>query len=75
MLGESARLAAGGALLGVAGALALSPLLSRVLFGVAATDAASLAAAALTLFCRDAPGERPARAAGGAHRADRSHER
>ncbi len=50
VLGESARLAAGGGLLGVAGALALSPLLSRVLFGVAATDLGSLLAAALALF-------------------------
>jgi predicted permease len=50
VLGESARLAAGGALLGVAGALALSPLLSRVLYGVRGTDAASLGAAALSLF-------------------------
>ncbi len=49
VLGESARLAAGGALIGVAGALVLSPLLSRVLYGVAATDPASLAAAALAL--------------------------
>jgi predicted permease len=50
VLGESARLAAGGGFLGVAGALALSPLLSRVLFGVAATDLGSLLAAALALF-------------------------
>ncbi len=50
VLGESARLAAAGAGLGVAGVLALSPLLSRVLFGVAPTDVGSLAAAALALF-------------------------
>jgi predicted permease len=50
VLGESAVLAAGGALLGVAGALALSPLLSRVLYGVRGADAASLGAAALSLF-------------------------
>jgi FtsX-like permease family len=50
VLGESARLAAGGVLIGLAGALALSPLLSRVLFGVAATDPSSLAAAAAALF-------------------------
>jgi len=50
VLGETARLAAGGALLGVAGALAMSPLLSGVLFGVAPTDPGSLGAAAGALF-------------------------
>ncbi len=49
VLAETARLALGGIALGLAGALALAPLLSRVLFGVAATDPATLAAAALAL--------------------------
>jgi predicted permease len=50
VLGESVRLAAAGAVLGVAGALALSPLLSRVLYGVGATDPVSLGAAAVSLL-------------------------
>jgi predicted permease len=49
VLRESAGLAAGGALIGVAGALVLSPLLSRVLYGVAAADPVSLAGAGLAL--------------------------
>ncbi len=49
VLGETARLAAGGAALGLAGSLALAPLLRSLLFGVTATDAVSLAAAPLLL--------------------------
>ena len=50
VVGEAARLAAGGALLGVIGAVSLSPLLSRLLFGVAPTDPVSLGAAAVGLI-------------------------
>jgi hypothetical protein len=50
VLGESARLAAGGILLGLLAAAALSPLLSRVLFGVAPIDPFSLGAAAAALL-------------------------
>lgn len=49
VLAETARLALGGVALGLAGALALAPLLSRLLYGVAATDPVSLAGSALAL--------------------------
>ncbi len=49
VLAETARLALGGILLGLAGAIALGPLLSRILYGVGASDPASLAGAGLAL--------------------------
>jgi predicted permease len=49
VLGDSARLAAAGALAGVAGALALTRLLSSLLFGVAAVDPWTLVLVPLAL--------------------------
>ncbi len=49
VLAETGRLALGGIGLGLAGALALGPLLSRILYGVGAADLASLAGSGLAL--------------------------
>ncbi len=49
ILAETGRLAAGGIVLGLAGAVAAKPLISRVLYGVGAADPASLLGAAAAL--------------------------
>ena len=50
VLAETVRLALGGVGLGIAGALALAPVLSGVLYGVGAHDPASLGGAAVALL-------------------------
>ena len=49
VLSEAVRLAGGGALLGVGGALAASPLLRNLLFGVTPLDPTAIIGAALVL--------------------------
>ena len=50
IVGEAARLAAGGVLLGLAGALAATRLMRALLFGIEATDAGTYAGSAVVLL-------------------------
>ena len=62
VLSEAVRLAGGGALLGVGGALAASPLLRNLLFGVTPLDPTAIIGAALLLIAARSSGSRRASA-------------